>query len=165
MHKTDCAGVKLGIEDAVQLKDAYTDLAARLGPRVMISPMLDVSGVEMVLGLVQDEQFGPLVMLGFGGVNIETIRDVTYALPPFDKTTARRLLKTLQLRPLLDAQRNRPAVDIEAYCVAAACFSVMAAALGEVISEIDVNPVIVHPEGCNAVDALVVGRQIQAIAD
>ena len=97
-------------------------------------------------------------MLGFGGINVETVRDVAYALPPFDQASARRLLDSLQLRPLLDGLRDRPAVDVEAFCVAAERFSVMAAALGNVISEIDVNPVIVHPQGCVAVDALVVGR-------
>jgi succinyl-CoA synthetase beta subunit len=161
LHKTDHAGVKLGIENAAQLKTAYADLSARLGPRVVISPMLNANGVEMVLGLVRDEQFGPLVMLGFGGVNVETIRDVAYALPPFDRTTAMRLLDSLQLRPLLDGLRDRPAVDVGAFCVAAERFSVMAAALGNEISELDVNPVIVYPHGCIAVDALVVGRGIQ----
>ena len=160
LHKTDCAGVKLGIENEEQLTAAYADLSARLGARVTVSPMLSVSGVEMVLGLVRDEQFGPLVMLGFGGVNVETIRDVAYALPPFDQATARRLLDTLQLRPLLDGLRDRPAVDVEAFCLAAECFSIMAAALGNEISEIDVNPIIVHPGGCIAVDALVVGYDV-----
>ena len=160
VHKTDCAGVKLGIENEEQLTAAYSDLSARLGPRVMISPMLNVSGVEMVLGLVRDEQFGPLVLVGFGGVNVETIRDVAYALPPFDQATARRLLDTLQLRPLLDGLRDRPAVDVEAFCRAAERFSIMAAALGNEISEIDVNPIIVHPGGCIAVDALVVGYDV-----
>ena len=102
----------------------------------MVSPMVDVSGVEMVLGMVRDEQFGPLLMLGFGGINVEAIRDVICALPPFGETTARRLVDSLQLRSLLDGLRNRPAVDIEAYCRAAARFSVLAACLGEHIDEI-----------------------------
>jgi acyl-CoA synthetase (NDP forming) len=158
LHKTDCGGVKLGVENEDQLKAAYSDLSTRLGPRVMISPMLNVSGVEMVLGMMRDEQFGPLVMLGFGGINVETIRDVACALPPFGRETALRLVNSLKLRPLLDGLRNRPAVDIEAFCVAAERFSIMASALGEVLDEIDVNPVIVHPGGCIAVDALVVGH-------
>ncbi len=98
-----------------------------------------------------------LVMRGFGGINVETIHDVVYALPPFDRITALRLLDSLKLRPLLDGLRDRPAVDVEAFCLAAERFSIMAAALGGVISEIDVNPVIVHSQGCIAVDALVVG--------
>jgi len=163
VHKTDCAGVKLGIENDEQLKAAYADLSARLGSRVMVSPMLNVSGVEMVLGLVRDEQFGPLVMLGFGGVNVETVRDVVYALPPFDQATALRLLDSLQLRPLLDGLRDRPAVDVEAFCRAAERFSIMATALGNELSEIDINPVIVHPGGCIAVDALVVGYDVSEV--
>jgi len=163
LHKTDCAGVKLGIDNEEQLTAAYADLSARLGPRVMVSPMLKVSGVEMVLGLVRDEQFGPLVMLGFGGVNVETVRDVVYALPPFDQATALRLLDSLQLRPLLDGLRDRPAVDVEAFCFAAERFSIMAAALGNELSEIDINPVIVHPGGCIAVDALVVGYDVTKV--
>jgi acyl-CoA synthetase (NDP forming) len=158
LHKTDQQGVRLDIKNESQLRQAYNDIAGRLGNRVMVSPMVDVSGVEMVLGMVRDEQFGPLLMLGFGGINVEAIRDVTCTLPPFGATTARRLVDSLQLRSLLDGLRNRPAVDIEAYCQAAARFSVLAACLGEDIDEIDVNPVIVHPDGCVAVDALVVGR-------
>ena len=159
LHKTDRGGVKLGIENEKQMKAAYADLFSRLGPRAMVSPMLEVSGVEMVLGLIRDDQFGPLVMLGFGGINVETIRDVAYALPPFSRATACRLLDTLQQRPLLDGLRDRPAVDRDAFCAAAERFSIMAAALGDVIDEIDVNPVIVHPRGCIAVDALVVGHR------
>ena len=158
LHKTDQDGVRLDLEDENQLLAAYRHFSERLGKRVMVSPMIRTTGAEMVIGMIRDEQFGPLVMLGFGGINVETIRDVVCALPPFGTATARRLLDSLQLRPLLDGLRNRPAVDIDAYCEAAERFSIMAACLGEDIDEIDVNPVIVSPEGCIAVDALVVGR-------
>jgi succinyl-CoA synthetase beta subunit len=159
LHKTDRGGVHLGIENAQQLDRAYADLAGRLGPEAIIAPMVDSGGVEMLLGLVRDEQFGPLVMLGFGGVYAETLRDVACALPPFDRAAARRLLDGLRLRPLLDAQRGRPAADLDAFCAAAERFSAMAAALGEVLEEVDVNPVVVHAGGCVAVDALVLGRR------
>ena len=157
LHKTDCDGVKLDIANEAQLRVAYADLSTRLGPRVLLSPMLQVTGVEMVLGLVRDQQFGPLVMLGFGGINVETIRDVAYALPPFGPETARRLVDSLKQRPLLDSLRNRPAVDIDAFCKAAAQFSLLAAELGAVLNEVDINPLITHPDGCLAVDALVAG--------
>jgi len=158
LHKTDQHGVQLNLENEHQLLKAYRDLASRLGKRVLISPMVKVTGVEMVIGMVRDEQFGPLLMLGFGGINVEAIRDVVYALPPFGKATARRLVNSLQLRSLLDGLRNRPAVDIDAFCQAAARFSQLTSSLGEYIDEIDVNPVIVHPDGCIAVDALLVVR-------
>jgi len=164
MHKTDRDGVRLGLEDETQLVAAYREMAQRLGPEVIVCPMvttrrLESGGAEMVLGMIRDEQFGPLVMLGFGGINVETLNDVACALPPFGEKTARRLLDSLQLRPLLDGLRNSPAVDTNAFCRAAARFSAMAAALGDVIDEIDINPVIVHPDGCVAVDALVVAKK------
>jgi acyl-CoA synthetase (NDP forming) len=158
VHKTDQNGVILNLANINQLKAAYADISARLGPLAMVSPMVKSHGVEMALGLVQDEQFGPLVMLGFGGVNVEALQDVAFALPPFEQATARRLLDTLAHRPLLDALRNRPALDIDAFCDLAVRFSFMAASLASVIEEIDANPVIVNPDGCVAVDALVIGR-------
>ena len=163
LHKTDRGGVHLDIRTPEQLAEAYADLVGRLGPRAVLAPMVSVTGVEMVLGLVRDEQFGPLVVLGFGGVNVETIRDVVYALPPFDRDGARRLLDSLRLRPLLDGLRDRPAVDVDAFCTAAERFAALAAVLGDVIDEIDINPLIVHPAGCVAVDALVVGSRGSAL--
>jgi acyl-CoA synthetase (NDP forming) len=157
-HKTECDGVNLSIESEQSLTMAYRKMSARLGPRALVAPMITEKGVEMMLGLIRDEQFGPLVMLGFGGVTVETIKDVAYALPPFDAQTARRLVDTLRLRALLDAQRQRGPLSLDAFCAAAARLSVMATSLGDVIEEIDLNPLIVSSAGCTAVDALVVGR-------
>jgi hypothetical protein len=98
-------------------------------------------------------------MLGFGGVQVQIIRDLACALPPFDRTAARRMLDSLQLRPLLDGLRGRPAADVEAFCVAAERFSALAHAMGDVIDEIDINPMIAHAGGCVAVDALVAGHR------
>ena len=158
LHKTDQNGVFLNLENEEQLKTAYADISKRLGSLVLLSPMVTNQGVEMVLGLVNDDQFGPMVMLGFGGINVEALNDVAYAQPPFSKATASRLLDTLIHRPLLNALRNRPALDIDAYCQTAARFSLLASNLGAAIREIDINPVVVNPKGCLALDALVVGR-------
>jgi hypothetical protein len=140
------------------LRAAYADLEDRLGGQALVSPMVGVKGVEMVVGLVRDDQWGPLVMIGFGGINVEVIRDVAYARPPFDRDEALRLLDRLQLRPLLDGLRDRPPVDLGSFCIAVERFSLMAHALGDVIEEIDINPVIIHADGCVAVDALILGR-------
>ena len=156
-HKTEDGGVKLGIESEQALTMAYREMSARLGARALVAPMIMEAGVEMMLGLIRDEQFGPLVMLGFGGVTVESIKDVAYALPPFDVQTARRLIDKLRLRSLLDGQRGQAPVALDAFCSAAARLSVMAMSLGDVIEEIDLNPVIVYSDGCTAVDALVVG--------
>ena len=157
-HKTEQQGVYLDIANEEMLVNAYRDLAQRLGPSVMVAPRVDIPGVEMVLGMVQDEQFGPLVMLGFGGVNVEILNDVVFAIPPFDTATAMRLVNSLKHRRLLGRQRvgSQPAVEI--FCQTAAKFSAVVAALGDAVEEIDMNPVIVHADGCLALDALVIGR-------
>ncbi len=157
LHKSDEGGVVLGIQDETQLRQAYTSMSGRLGDAVLVSSMAP-AGIEMFLGVKHDPQYGPVVLIGSGGVLAETIADVQFALPPFDAAHARRCIDRLQLRPLLDGVRGRPAADIDAFCEAAARFSEMAAGLGDVLAEVDVNPVIVHEDGAVAVDALVAGR-------
>ena len=154
-HKSDSGGVVLNIQDATQLGAAYRELAARLGPEALVAPMAG-AGIEMILGATRDEQFGPVILLGFGGVLAETLQDVTFVLPPFDAAHARRCVDRLQLRPLLDGVRGRAAADIDSFCDLAARFSAIVDALGGELGEVDVNPVIVHATGCTIVDALVV---------
>ncbi|MDH3303644.1 MAG: acetate--CoA ligase family protein [Gammaproteobacteria bacterium] len=157
LHKTDRGGVILGIRDADQLRQMYQFLRNRLGNDVLVAPMV-ATGIEMFLGLKRDPQFGPIVILGFGGVLAETINDVQFALPPFDAAYARRCIDRMRLRPLLDGVRGSPAVDIDSFCETASRFSVLAHALSDVLSEVDVNPVIVNENGAIAVDAFAVGR-------
>lgn len=154
-HKSDVGGVVLGIESEEQLREVYDDMALRLGPQAIIAPMVD-DGVEMMLGCRQDPQFGPIVLIGFGGIHAETLKDVVFALPPFDAGHARRCVDRLRLRPILDGKRGKAPADIDAFCDAAARFSVMVDALREEVKEIDVNPIVVHEKGCTIVDALVV---------
>ena len=155
LHKSDVGGVLLNIGSDEQLRAAYAEMAGRLGPEALIAPMAG-DGVEMMLGMRLDSQFGPVVLIGFGGVYAETLRDVAYALPPFTAEHARRCIDRLQLRPMLDGQRGQPASDIDAFCDAAARFSVMVEAMRDTLREVDVNPIIVHESGCTIVDALVV---------
>ena len=157
LHKSDTGGVVIGITDEDQLKQMYALMSGRLGTDVLVAPMAP-AGVEMFLGLKRDRQFGPVVLIGFGGVLAETIGEVQFALPPFDAAHARRCLDRMRLRPLLDGVRGAPAVDIASYCNVAERFSTMAHVLRDVLSEIDVNPVIVSESAAVAVDALVVGR-------
>jgi acyl-CoA synthetase (NDP forming) len=157
LHKSDQAGVVVGIIDEAQLKQMYSLMRGRLGDAVLISKVADV-GVEMILGVKRDPQFGPVVLIGFGGVLAETLADVQFALPPFSAEHARRCIDRLKLRALLDGVRGAPAASVESFCLAAEQFSIMAHALRDVLSEIDVNPLIVSAEATVAVDALLVGR-------
>lgn len=157
LHKSDQGGVIVGIADEESLRQMYALMRGRLGDEVLVAPVAEV-GVEMMLGLKRDLQFGPVVLLGFGGVLAETIADVQFVLPPFDAEHARRCLDRMKLRPLLDGVRGSRAVDVDGFCELAARFSVLADALGDVLSEVDINPVIVSESAAIAVDALVVGR-------
>ncbi|MFP6740602.1 MAG: acetate--CoA ligase family protein [Alphaproteobacteria bacterium] len=156
-HKSDVGGVKLCLADSDAVGAAYDDLAERLGPQVLIAPMA-ARGVEMVLGITRDDQFGPLVVVGAGGVLVEVMADARAALPPLDAAGARRLIDQLRVRRLLDGVRGNAPTDIDAVAEAMARLSVLAATLGDCIGELDVNPLIAGPDGCIAVDALVVGR-------
>jgi acyl-CoA synthetase (NDP forming) len=113
----------------------------------------------MLLGARQDAQFGPVVLIGFGGIHAEMLADAVTALPPFDSRSARRRIDTLRMRKLLDGQRGNAPCDIDAFCDLAARFSALVHELSDVFEEIDVNPVIVTANQCIAVDALVVGRR------
>lgn len=157
-HKSDRDGVKLGLGDSDAVAAAYADLAGRLGARVVVAPMAEGArnSVEMALGIVSDPQFGPLVMIGAGGLLIEVLGDRRMLLPPFDAATAHRAIDSLAVRALLDGRRGRPAADIDALADAAARLSVLAAELGDGIAELDANPVLAGPAGCLALDALLV---------
>jgi acyl-CoA synthetase (NDP forming) len=113
-------------------------------------------GVEVALGVVRDPTFGPLVLVAAGGVLVELLHDRKLALPPIDEDAARRLIDRLAIRPLLDGLRGAPPSDVDALARAASRLSVLALELGDLIAELDVNPVIVSPSGCVAVDALIV---------
>ena len=160
-HKSDVDGVRLDLRDEAALLRTYEDFAWRIGPRVLLAPMLQSRGVEMLLGMFHDAQFGPVVVLGAGGVHVEAAADVAYALPPFTAAEAARLLLGLRISALLRSPRHRQPLAVDAFCRAAAQFSALAAGLGDCLSEIDLNPVIVHATGCTIVDALIVARPAQ----
>ena len=157
-HKTDVAGVHLRLGEPDDIRAAYADLASRLGPAVMVAAMAP-PGVELALGVVWDAQFGPLVMAAAGGELIEVIRDRRMALPPLDEARARRVVDGLAVRPLLDGVRGRPPADVDAVARSLVRLSALAIDLGDRLEALDVNPLIAGPEGCVAVDALVVPQR------
>jgi len=157
LHKSDVNGVKLGLSDTAAVRSAYEDLADCLGPRVLVVPMAG-KGVELAFGALDDPQFGPLVMVGAGGILIEVLADRRFALAPFDTATARRLLDRLKARPLLDGRRGMPTVNIDAAAEVLARFSVLAADLDGLFQEIDANPLLCGTDSCVALDGLVTVR-------
>jgi len=154
-HKSEVDGVRLGIGDHTGVVGAYRDVAGRLGPRITVAAMAP-PGVELALGVVRDRQFGPLVLVAAGGALIEVLGDRRMALPPIDEPRARSLIDRLAVRPLLDGVRGAPAADLDAVGRALVRLSVLATDLGDLIEALDVNPLVAGPDGCLAVDALVI---------
>ena len=115
-------------------------------------------GVEIHLGIVRDAQFGPLVLVAAGGTLVEVLKDRRLALPPLDDVRARRLVDELRVRPLLDGVRGQPPAEVDALVNAIVGLSWLGHDLGDRLEALDANPVICGPEGCVAVDALVLPR-------
>jgi acetate---CoA ligase (ADP-forming) len=155
LHKSDVGGVMLNLVDEVQLRHAYEDLADRLGPKVLLAPMR-LADVEMALGVVSDPQFGSMVLVAGGGVFIEVLGDRQLGLVPIDKPIAERMIGKLAIAPILDGLRGRPPADKSAVAEALVALSNLAADLGDLIAELDINPLVVGTEGCLALDALVI---------
>ena len=112
-------------------------------------------GVELIAGVRRDPRFGPVVMVGLGGLFAETLRDVAFALAPVEPGDVPPLLNALAGAPLLHGARGRPPVDVAAVALAVAALSVVAAAHPE-IAELEVNPLLALPGGCTALDARII---------
>jgi acyl-CoA synthetase (NDP forming) len=162
-HKTEAGGVRLSVS-----REALADAAAQVAANarkavpgakiegVLVSEM--ASGLETLIGVINDPAFGPVVALGLGGVFTEVLKDVTYRVAPFDIETAREMIADLRAAKLFDGYRGKPAADKEALAQALVAVSGMAVALAPRLKELDINPVFVGPAGAGvaAADALVV---------
>ena len=157
LHKSDVGGVVLDIPDEAALSVAYTAMADSLGPEVTVEPMVE-AGVEISVGIVRDEGFGPLLVVAAGGTLVELLADRVVACPPVSHAGALSLLDGMRIRPLLAGWRGGPAVDIDALADVIVRFSEMATELGDVVDAVEANPVIATPRGLVAVDALVIAR-------
>jgi acetate---CoA ligase (ADP-forming) len=154
-HKSDAGGVVLGIDGPARLAAAYTDLAGRLGPRVLVCETA-APGTELALGITRDPSLGPLVVAGAGGLLAEFFADRVVALPPVDAALALRLIGRLRVARLLAGVRGQPPADLSAVAAAVASVSAIATDLGGRLAALDINPLICGPSGVIAVDALAV---------
>jgi acetyltransferase len=160
LHKTEAGGVELDVDGAEAVRRAHDVLiarAARLGlahARVLLTPML-AGGLELAVGAFRDVQFGPVVMLGLGGIFVEALEDVTFALAPLDEPDARAMLDGLRGRRLLDGLRGQPPRDRAAVVDVLRRVSELAMDHAR-IREIDVNPLFVFERGVAVADARVV---------
>ncbi len=162
-HKTEVGGVMLDVP-AEEAAGAFDALMARVRARapaarldgVLISPMLK-GGVEMILGVQDDAVFGPVVMLGLGGIFVEVLRDVTFRIAPFGIEEARAMIAELRGAAILKGARGQPPADLAALAEALSRLSLFAAAHRGRLASVDINPLLVRPEGQGvaALDALI----------
>ncbi|WP_261720480.1 acetate--CoA ligase [Streptomyces sp. FZ201] len=154
LHKSDAGGVALGLAGPAELLAAFRKMHARLGaPSYSVEAMADLSdGIELIVGVNRDPRFGPVAMVGLGGVLAEALHDIAFTLAPVPADRAAHLLRQLRTAVLLDGVRGRPAVDIDAAAAAVEAITTFAAAHPE-IAEIEVNPLLARPDGALALDS------------
>ena len=161
-HKTEAGAVRLNVQNLVALKEAAATVVAnarRYRPAAQINGVQlaeMAAGTEVIIGVVNDKFFGPVVMFGLGGVLTELLRDVTYRFAPFDEVTAGEMIAGIKAAKLLTGYRGSPPLATDALADVLARVSLLAADHADRIAEIDVNPLFVDAAGVVAADALIV---------
>ena len=157
VHKSDLGLVRLGLAEEEALRMAFAEVTQALdraapgaGEGCVVQEMAR-GEAELFLGAMHDAQFGPMVMVGAGGVLVEFLQDVRMAPAPLAAGDARALIEGLRMAPLLRGLRGRPAADLAAAADALVRLSWLAADLGPRIAELDVNPLILRAEGQGAI--------------
>ncbi len=170
-HKTDVGGVRLNLGDAAAVSEAFTEIkskvnsidpAAFLG--VTVQPMVKLEGYELILGSSLDSQFGAVMLFGMGGQLVEIFQDRSLALPPLNTTLARRMMEQTRVYQALQGVRGRKAIDLAKLEQLLVNFSQLIVEQPQ-IREIDINPLLVSPEGMIALDARVLLHTDASFAD
>lgn len=166
--------MKLNLSGADAVAAAYQEIIASAGAAcpdaridgVLLSPM-ENGGVECIVGVQRDPAFGPVVMLGLGGVFVEVLGDVSFRTAPLDKDDAVAMIDELRGRDLLFGARGRPPADVDALADLLVTVSGFAIAAGDTLDSLDINPVLVRAqgEGVVALDGLLIGRDPSADND
>jgi len=170
MHKTEVGGVKLHLNDAASVSTAYDGILSSVKKHkpdariegVLVQKMAP-KGFELVIGMVNDATFGPIMMVGFGGVTVELFGDVVHAPAPLSVSEASALIGRLKSAKLLQGFRGAPKVDAKPVAELLAKLSEAAVANRDSIQEMEFNPIILHADGSglSVADALVVLRNRQ----
>jgi acetyltransferase len=159
LHKSDAGGVKLDVRGAQSVRQAFREIregASAFDPDaevrgVLVAPMAE-PGIEIIVGTKVDDQFGPVIMFGIGGIMVEVLKDVAFRVLPISNRSARMMIDEIGASRLLDGYRGRPPADKKAIRKLLLTVSEVIEAYPE-IREMDLNPVIVHQDGLVVVDA------------
>lgn len=168
LHKSDVGGVKLNVCGPEAAEKAYEEIMESVTAKrpdahingILTVPMLD-AGVEIIIGVNNDPQFGPMIMVGMGGVFVEVFKDVALYPAPLKEEEALEMLRSLKSFKLLNGYRGTEKCDIKALCQTIVAISNYAQANKDVLKELDINPLFVYPEGkgVGVADALIVKRK------
>jgi acyl-CoA synthetase (NDP forming) len=165
LHKSDLGLVRIGIDSADAVRATYHELVgaardATEGARIEGVLVCETAGegIEMVVGISHDELFGPVVMVGSGGIFLEIFEDVSFRVPPFSREEAARMVRELKGFPLLEGARGAPPADVDAFVDVVMKVQRLALDLAGDLGELDINPLRVSPIGAVALDALAVAQ-------
>jgi acetyl coenzyme A synthetase (ADP forming)-like protein len=158
LHKTDVGGVKVGLTNSEEVFDAFELMIYRVKRYIpeariwgcLVQEMVPPGGLEVLIGMNRDPQFGPLITFGLGGIYVETLKDVTFRIAPFAPEEAEQMLSEIRASALLDGVRGKPAVDKNAIVSAILRTSQLVQDFPE-IAELDINPLVVYQHGQGAV--------------
>ena len=151
-HKTEVQGVKINIKNDAEVEKYFKESYNKLGDKlegIIIQPMAE--GVELILGVKKDDNFGHLIMFGLGGIHTEIIKDVSFRLAPINKTEALKMIREIKSFKILNGYRGHPKMDIDSVADSLVELSNLVSAHPE-IKEIDLNPLIVREKSCAVVD-------------
>jgi acetyltransferase len=173
LHKTDVGGVKVGMRTPADVRDAFELIVYRAqryvpGARIwgcLVQEMVPPGGLEVLVGMNRDPQFGPLVTFGLGGIYVETLKDVTFRIAPFTRLEAEEMLGEIRAHALLDGVRGQPPADKAAIVDALLRVGQLVQDFPE-INELDINPLMVYPnnQGAIALDMRLVIREELQVA-
>jgi acetate---CoA ligase (ADP-forming) len=163
VHKSEAGGVILNVKNDESVRDGFDLLVARARrynqrakiKGVLVVPMMP-RGVEVVIGVTQDPQFGPVIMFGVGGVMVEVLKDVVFHVLPIGRVSSTSMVSEVRSHAILEGIRGNPPSDKEAIVELIMQVSGFVEAYPDIVSEIDLNPVIVYERGLTVVDARIV---------
>ncbi len=160
LHKTDVGGVKVGLNSEDEVKKAFDDMFNRLKEKfdvkgVLLEKMVP-NGVELIVGLQNDSQFGPSIMVGLGGIYTELFKDVSFRVLPVTKNEAAKMLESLRGKDILKGFRGSKPIDLDMLSQAIVNIGTLGVDMAGKYESIDFNPVVVYPDSYYVVDAKII---------
>jgi 3-hydroxypropionyl-CoA synthetase (ADP-forming) len=164
LHKTDVQGVKVGLQNQADVKDTFNDMYGRLSKQysvkgVLLEKMASAGGVELIVGLQNDPQFGPVIMAGIGGIYTEVFKDVSFRVLPITKEDAISMIDDLKGNKILKGFRGMPPVNLSMIAEALVNIGKFGTEMAPYYESIDFNPIIFYENEYVVVDAKILLRE------